>query len=108
MTGQEREGAEAIRGECVELLNCPVVPCRVTGGLQVRLRDREGQWDGTVDDRGPHPIEVHVLQPQFRVADPESVVIEAGAADGTEDPQLVPLGNSAAAQDAVVADRKST
>ncbi len=66
VAGQEREGAEPIGSEGVELLDGPVVPGRVAGRLQVRLGDGEGQRDGTVDDRGPHPVEVHVLQPQLR------------------------------------------
>ncbi len=104
MTGQEGEGAQPVGCECVELLDGPVVPRRVARGLQVRLGDGQGQRDGTVDDRGPHPVEVHVLQPQLRIADPEAVVLEAGPADGAERLELVPRGQSAAAEDTIVAD----
>ena len=63
---------------------------RVAGRLQVRLGNRQGQRDRTVDDRCPYPVEVHVLQSQLRVADPEPVVLEAGPAHGAEHLELVP------------------
>src|SRR5581483_454947 len=83
----------------------PVVPRRVAGVLQLRVGDGEPECDGTVDDRDPQAVAVHVLEAQLRVAGAVAVVLDAGPPDRAEvlrggDPARHP----AAAEHAVITD----
>src|SRR5207249_6657006 len=97
--------AESVRGHGVELLDGPVVPCRVAGALERGVADREAEGERAVDDGGPEAVEVHVLDPQLRVARAVAVVLDAGPADGAEALRQRAVGRpSAPAQHAALTD----
>ncbi len=81
VAGQEREHAQPIGSDGVELLDGPVVPRRVTGALQLGVVDRKAERERSVDHRGPQAVAVHVLEPQLGSAGTEAVVLDAGAPD---------------------------
>ena len=81
VAGQEREHAQPIGSDGVELLDGPVVPRRVTGALQLGVVDREAERERSVDHRDPQAVAVHVLEPELGRAGTEAVVLDAGASD---------------------------
>ena len=100
----EREDAQPVGRDHVELLDRPVVPRRVAVVLQARVVDREPERERSVDHRRREPVAVHVLQAQLRGARPVPVVLDPGAADGAEAPeQRAVAWVAAAAEHAVLA-----
>ena len=81
VAGQEREHAQPIGSDRVELLDRPVVPRRVAAVLQLGVDDREPERERSVDHRGRQAVAVHVLQPQRRGTGAVAVVVDAGAPD---------------------------
>ena len=66
VAGQEREDAQPLGRDRVELLHGPVVPCRVARRLQLGVGDRQAERERSVDHRRGEPVAVHVLQAQLR------------------------------------------
>src|SRR5437773_1826885 len=99
MAGEEREHAEPVGRDRVELLDRPLVPRRVARGLQLGIADGKAERERSVDHGRRQAVAVEVLEPQLGRAGAEAVVVNARAPDRAE-----LLGDVAARRDPAAAD----